>query len=270
MAVLGNYGHKDIVMRILILILCLVALVGCEQRTVDASVSQERHGLVYVPNETEPYTGNITKSYPSGQLEYEAALVDGKQNGLTREWHENGQLESEATYVDGEKNGLGRYWSENGQLLSEITYVDGRQNGLSRYWYVSGEFKCEDRYVDGILTGLPRDFHESDQRIVDRSLLQELDGLIYAPNQSEPFTGYVTEYYSSGQLRHEIEYVDGKLNGLSRGWYESGRYRFEQNHVNGKFHGLLRYWQNSGRLTEDKVYVDGEIVTDNYVRPTGT
>ena len=90
-------------MRVLMLILCLVGLVGCEQRTVDASVSQERHGLVYVPNETEPYTGNITKSYPSGQLEYEAALVDGKQNGLTREWHENGQLESEATYVDGEK-----------------------------------------------------------------------------------------------------------------------------------------------------------------------
>ena len=234
-------------MRILILILCLVALVGCEQRTVDASVSQERHGLVYVPNETEPYTGNITKSYPSGQLEYEAALVDGKQNGLTREWHENGQLESEATYVD------------------------GRQNGLNRYWYVSGEFKCEDRYVDGILTGLPRDFHESDQRIVDRSLLQELGGLIYAPNQSEPFTGYVTEYYSSGQLRHEIEYVDGKLNGLSRGWYESGRYRFEENHVNGRRHGLNRYWQDSGRLKLDKVYVDGEeIVTDNYVRPTGT
>jgi len=157
------------------------------------------------------------------------------------------------------KNGLGRYWSESGQLLSEIIYVDGRQNGLSRYWYVSGEFKCEDRYVDGILTGFPREFHESDQRIVYRSLLQELDGLLYALKDSEPYTGAAIDSYSSGQLRYEIEYVDGKINGLSRGWYESDRYRSEQNHGNGKLHGLRRYWLDSGRLAQDEVYVDGEI-----------
>ncbi len=59
-------------MRVLILILCLVALVGCEReqrkptvRKVEASVLQERRGLAYVPNETEPYTGNVIEFLPS-------------------------------------------------------------------------------------------------------------------------------------------------------------------------------------------------------------
>ena len=142
-------------MRILILILCLVALAGCEQRTVDASVLQERRGLAYVPNETEPYTGNVTEYYPSGQLDTEISYVDGKQNGLNRAWYDNGQLKAEFTAIDGKQSGLARGWYENGQLKGEATVINGKQNGLARTWYENGQLEGETNYIDGEIVPKP-------------------------------------------------------------------------------------------------------------------
>ena len=113
-------------MRMLILILCLVALAGCEQQTVDVSLLQERSdGLSYLPNESEPYTGNVTEYYPSGQLNTEISYVDGKENGFARKWYENGQVKTEINYVDGKENGFARGWYENGQLGGELNYANG-------------------------------------------------------------------------------------------------------------------------------------------------
>jgi len=150
-------------MRVLILILCLVALAGCEQQTVDVSLLQERSdGLSYLPNESEPYTGNVTEYYPSGQLNTEISYVDGKENGLTRIWHENGQMDMEVNVVD-DRQILLRSWHKNGQMDVDMAYVDGKQNGFARKWYENGQVKTEINYVDGKENGFARGWYENGQ-----------------------------------------------------------------------------------------------------------
>lgn len=112
---------------VLILMMLMLTLTGCgEQRTIDGDLLQERGELSYVPNESEPYTGRATTAYESGQLDMEMSLVNGKLNGLTRQWYENGQLQAAGTFVDGKENCLTRSWDERGQLSHEATYVDGK------------------------------------------------------------------------------------------------------------------------------------------------
>jgi len=82
--------------------LCLVVLPGFgEPLTVGADLIQQRGGLSYVPNESEPYTGRSASFYENGQLSYESIYVDGKKNGLERYLLENGALVKEMTFIDG-------------------------------------------------------------------------------------------------------------------------------------------------------------------------
>ena len=55
--------------------------------------------------------------------------IDGKREGLWREWWSNGQLMREGNYVKGEREGLWKYWYENGQLEWEGNYVNGLFHG---------------------------------------------------------------------------------------------------------------------------------------------
>ena len=87
--------------------------------------AQERDGIIYLPNEIQPFTGKHLCKYENGQIEIEASYKDGKVDGKVTSWHENGQIEIEANYKDGKANGKFIGWYENGQIKSEKYYKDG-------------------------------------------------------------------------------------------------------------------------------------------------
>ena len=103
----------------------VVFLASCSAEEVDFAIIQERNGIAYLPNETEPFSGKATSYYENGQLELEANYKNGELHGLVRNWYENGQLKFEANYENGELHGLVRNWYENGQLEFEANYKNG-------------------------------------------------------------------------------------------------------------------------------------------------
>ena len=87
---------------------CIVSslLSGCgffEETICKETEGQERNGLVYLPNQQEPFTGNNLCKY------------------------ENGQNKIEGKYKDGKKDGKWTWWDEKGQIMIELNYKDGRQ-----------------------------------------------------------------------------------------------------------------------------------------------
>ena len=38
----------------------------------------------------------------------------------------------------------------------------------------------------------------------------------------------------NGQLKSEMNYTEGELDGLSKSWYEDGQIQYEQNYKDGK------------------------------------
>ena len=63
--------------------------------------AQDRNGIIYLPNETKPFTGNNLCEYGNGQFKSQGKVKDGKRDGKWTGWHENGQIKSEGTFKDG-------------------------------------------------------------------------------------------------------------------------------------------------------------------------
>ena len=96
-------------LTILLFITLTLLIQGCgffEETIIEETIcketeGQERNGLVYLPNQEEPFTGKNLCKYDNGQKKVEGRIKDGKKEGKWTWWHENGQIESEINYKDG-------------------------------------------------------------------------------------------------------------------------------------------------------------------------
>lgn len=65
------------------------------------------------------------------------------------------------------------------------------------------------------------------------------------------------DYWDNGNLKSELRYEDGNLNGVCK-WYQmSGKPQMEVTYKDNKMHGLSRRWHENGNLMEESWYKDG-------------
>ena len=72
--------------------------------------------------------------------------------------------------------------------------------------------------------------------------VEKVNGRLYLTEGRSLVTGTVTAYYSNGQLESEINYKDGKRDGLYKRWYQNGQLQAESNFKDGKEDGILKVW----------------------------
>ena len=140
-------------------------------------------------------------------------------------------------------------------LRVEVNYIENRyrngipqsihirRNGLYREYYDDGSLDHEVHYKNGL--------HHGSEKIYEGVLFHEMNwinGKINGPNIS---------YYANGGKEEEETYVDGIKEGISRIWHENGRLHTERNFKNGKLSGTLRKWTSKGELAEESEYIDG-------------
>ena len=107
------------------------------------------NGIIYLPNETKPFTGKNLCKYENGQIRLEGNYKDGKHDGKFSSWHENTQKWEEGNYKDGKQDGKWIWWYENGQKQAEENYKDGiftYPDNYSSYERVNGDVGCGSTY----------------------------------------------------------------------------------------------------------------------------
>jgi TonB family protein len=137
--------------KITCLLILTSFLFACSPNEVDHNLVQDRSGLAYLPNESEPFTGKAVSSYPSGQQKKVSFYEKGKPTGISYEWHANGQLKTEQ-HFSGEDEGRIRNWYENGEVARDIRVLDGTLVGKN-VWKSSdfkGEINSLNAFMDGI------------------------------------------------------------------------------------------------------------------------
>ncbi len=65
--------------------------------------------------------------------------------------------------------------------------------------------------------------------------------------------GLHKEHYGSG-LYGEVNYINGKAEGLAKLYYESGELCGEVNYINGKQEGLAKSYYKTGKLEQEINY----------------
>jgi len=86
-----------------------------------------RNGLVYLPNQEEPFTGRNIGTDNNGRMKFDTNYKDGKPHGKQSSWFKNGLKSSEENYKDGKAHGKRTWWHKNGQKWLEENYKDGQQ-----------------------------------------------------------------------------------------------------------------------------------------------
>ena len=115
-------------LTILLFITLTLLIQGCgffEETICKGTEGQMRDGLVYLPNQQEPFTGNNLCKHQNGQIRSKGKFKDGKEDGRWTEWYRNGQIFSEGNYKDGKRDGKWTFWYGNGQKMEEVNYKDG-------------------------------------------------------------------------------------------------------------------------------------------------
>ena len=106
--------------------------------------------IVYLTNETIPYTGNYLCKYDNGQKEKAGTYKDGRLIGKWNAWYNDGQKWYEGNYKDGKLDGKWIWWNKNGQKVRQKNYKDGKLDGKLIEWFqFNGEIKREENYKNG-------------------------------------------------------------------------------------------------------------------------
>ena len=65
-------------------------------------------------------------------------------------------------------------------------------------------------------------------------------------------------YYTSGQQEYSAEYLNGKLDGMSRHWSEDGYLISESEYSHGKLHGIWKKYYENGNTRYKAHYFHGQ------------
>ena len=114
------------------------------------NIKQKRNdGLVYLPNETKPFTGMFVDWHPNGQKKDEVNYIDGWAVGTHTVWYNNAQKNEEINYIDGKLDGKYTQWYKSGTKVEESNYIDGKLDGKYTQWFEDGQKYIGSNYIDG-------------------------------------------------------------------------------------------------------------------------
>ena len=80
-------------MRLTTLLLLCMALIGCEKEVpVYSGTPLVRGGILHGSNSNAPLTATVERYHENGQLEILYTVINGKEAGYYRLWHDNGTV----------------------------------------------------------------------------------------------------------------------------------------------------------------------------------
>ena len=105
---------------------------------------------------------------------------------------------------------------------------------------------------------------------VNQDELEEREGIIYLKDSDTLYTGKAYELYENGVKKGEINYKDGKIDGLGSQWYENGvKQQSEVNYKDGRLNGLVTGWHENGQKKGEVTYKDDEMISAKWWNSKG-
>lgn len=187
----------------------------------------------------DPDNGKKIISYDDGTYS-EYTLVNGKINGLRKDFYENGNIESEYFKLNGELNGSFKSYYSSGKLSLTGNYLNGKKHGIFVEYDEDGVKNKEIEMANGMLNGVSKYFtggkisflytfkndvkngpailYEYDQdseRLLRKKSFQFLNDtmngaqktIIIQTNKKEKVVEY--SYYTMGQKNGEWQFYEG-------------------------------------------------------------
>ena len=152
------------------------------------------------------------------ELIFEGKFFKGKRHGKGKEYDYKGKLIFEGEYINGKRNGRGKEYSIFYKLFFEGEYLNGQRDGKGKEY---DKFSFEGEYLYGYQ--LRDKLYINDHLEYEGEYLynKKLNGKGYDENGNIIYelingNGKVKEYWDSGKLKFEGEYLNGQRNGKGK------------------------------------------------------
>jgi antitoxin component YwqK of YwqJK toxin-antitoxin module len=83
------------------------------------------------------------------------------------------------------------------------------------------------------------------------------NGLFYYAGKL--FTGIGIDMWNEKQLKSEISFKNGKIDGVARSYHENGNLQSQRFWKEGKAHGEFKVYSEGGQLVEEGAFKDGQM-----------
>lgn len=214
-----------------------------------------------------------------------------RKQGNWREFYPNFSVKRELQYRDDKLDGYLKEFAPDGNLIKAEKYIEGvlQQNvaeliklDIKNAYYENGRIKSSGTFNKGVPEGITRRYDEKGG-IVGGEVYKE--GILLAEGITDE-KGYKQgkwkEYYPTGQLKAEGEYLndrksgpwlfyhqngkveqtgqytkDGKPTGDWKWYYDSGNILREESFIKGKAEGLMTEFSDSGKVITKGLFTEG-------------
>ena len=92
----------------------------------------------------------------------------------------------------------------------------------------------------------------------ERDMVQN-EGRWYAVGETNPYTGWMLDFYPRGATLSRCQLTHGLLNGLSETWYTNGQLQVREYFKDGVSHGHREKWHPNGAQLSEATVVDGKV-----------
>ena len=132
--------------QLLILLICVI-LFSCSNENkryhIDETTTPS-DTITYLKSDMKPLNGIVFCEFGEN-----GKYINGKKEGLHKEWYKSGQIQSELEYENGKINFKKhiKYWYEDGQLMIEDMYV--KKQNIGKMYYGDGKLRHKIISEDG-------------------------------------------------------------------------------------------------------------------------
>ncbi len=220
------------------------------------SIQKYRNGIIeFEPEELAVYEIK-TDYYSDGTIKVIGSYLDGKADGVRKEYSPEGKITDgyimhKGVVVGhglfdaaGRKQGNWKLFYDNGRILSEGKYVDNKRIGLWKFYYENGKIEQTGAFdKDGFYSGEWQWFYmDGNPRIVE----------LYFEGERE---GEFVEYNKDGGVIMQGEYVNSIREGnwviTVNNYIEIGAY------LENVKDGIWKYYYTADTLYFEGIFIDG-------------
>ncbi len=181
------------------------------------------------------------------------------KDGPYKKYYKNGQLKTSGQYQNKLRVGDWKSFYETGELSSVYSYTNGKRNKISKSFYKDGTLKYDTKKVGGVF--VKKGYYETGNLFFERLLTN----------------GYYKEYFESGALKIESNYLDNQLSGVWKKFFESGEKEWEVTYKEDYKEGNYKKFYKNGKLKvegnhkenkkegkEKRYFKNGQIEIEGY------
>lgn len=227
--------------------------------------------------------GTAYRYYPDGSVKQTIPYIDGKKQGLSREYDEEGKLITLYEYnndflisrerinrtdSEGLKQGPWKEFYEDGKIKTEMSYKDGLLNGYYKKYNKKGILTETMLYDNGKIV---EENIDNDPEINIRKEYDNEGNLVFSgPYRSDVPVGIHRNYDKNGNVISSVIYndrgqkmsegivtEDGRREGSWKNYYSGGSLKEKGEYDNNRRTGSWTFYNKEGKIVQTGSYRNG-------------